>query len=233
MMNVMVKSFVVIAILVGYGLAGDQGKTRTELGNGGGRRHYVGREKASRLSSATSLLKDPQLESFKFIHTAASNASEEVNAKLPSRSVATLRFHSGARVVRKPFKVKLSIPKMKRTMNRKLRGNVLFPNDISSVKGECKWNVQRGNGRKVLFIPRACIKMIKKLDITSLLSKKVFGLLVPKKNKQFGLKKRKITKNFVLITYGKRMEALLRRLAVKKQSTRLIVSSKRHGKGRK
>ena len=228
-----VTFFLVVIVLVGYGLAGDRRKTRSELGKRGGRRHYVGKEKASRLHSTKSLLEDPRLESFKFIHTAASNASEEVTTKLPLRSVAILRFHSGGRVVRKPFKVKLSLPKMKRTMYRKVRGNVLFPNDISSIKGECKWNLQSGKGRKLLFIPRACIKMITKMGITPLLSKKVFGLLVPRKNKQFGLKKRKITKNFVLVTYGKRMEALLRRLAVKKQPTRLIVSAKKHGKGRK
>ena len=224
------KSMMVITVLMHNALTRDIDRRSSleESRSRRGRDHHARHDEVSRIQSANNLLKNPHLESFDFIHPAASASAVEVNSKLPTKNIAVLRFRSGTKITKKIFKTKVVLPKIMRSKHRKLRGNVLFPENISSIGGECRWNLRKGNGRKILFVPKACVKMISNIARASLQDHKVFGLLIPKKNKKFGMKKRKITKNLVIVIYGKRMEALLRKLAMKQQSTRLIVSMKKY-----
>ena len=226
----MLTLVIMITILINYGSTSEPNRQTSlrESRSRGSRGHYATHDESSRIHSVNNLLKDPDLESFKFIYPTASGFIEKVNSKMPSKNVAVLRFRSGGKNMRKLFKIKLLLPKIIRNKHRKIRGKVIFPDNISSIKGECSWNFQTGYGRKILFVPKGCIKMIANLDRASLQNHKVFGILVPRKNKQFGFKKRKITKNFVIVAYGKRMEVLLRKLAVNKQVTRLIILMKKH-----
>ena len=176
---------IIITTLMNHGLTSEPNRQKS-LKESRSKGYYETNDKRSRLHSAKNLLKDPHLESFKFIYPAASGSAEKVNSKLPSKNVAILRFRSGAKNMRKLFKIKLLLPKLMRSKHRKIRGKVIFPDNISSIKGECSWNFHTGTGRKILFVPKGCIKMIANFDRASLQNHKVFGLLIPRKNKQFG-----------------------------------------------
>ena len=227
MMNLL-KAMILLTVFVNYGNTRDI-RFRKDSKKGGLPNYQT--EESKKLRSAKSLLGDPYIETFKFIHPGTSGfdaSAEEDNSKLAAKQVAKLKFYSGAKSKKKAFKVKLTLPKITRNQHKRLKGIVIFPENMSSFRGECKWDFQRSNGRKIIFVPKACIKMVAKFDGKVFHNHKVFGLLIPRKNKQFGLKRRKITKNFVLVSYGKRMEARLRKLAVNRQFTRLIVSMKKH-----
>lgn len=188
----------------------------------------------NKLRSVKNLLGDPRLETFKFIHPGPSGFVQikPLMAQQSSlRHICVLRFYSGVNSVRKLLKVKVSIPKSYR-QQRKIKGVVVFPRNISSIEGECKWDIGKSKGNKVLFVPKACVKLIASLEERKLSSNNVIALLVPRKKSLQSQLKRKITKKFVLFNYGKRMGSLLRKLAVQRKFTRLIVAMKRHERRR-
>ena len=190
----------------------------------------------NKLRSAKTLLGDPRLETFKFILPTESGyqQTDGVNTKTvaSSRYVAALRYYSGAIPERKVFKVKLSIQGSSQKKYRKLKGTLVFPKNISDVVGECQWDLNTRKGKKIVFVPKACVKMIIDFDKKKMQGHNVIALLIPKRNKLYGTSKRKITKKFVLVSYGKRMGALLRQLALRWEIARLLVTRKRHERQR-
>ena len=188
----------------------------------------------NKLRSVKNLLRDPHLETFKFIHPGPSGfvkIQPLMALQSSMRHICVLRFYSGINSVRKLFKVKMSIPKSLH-QQRKIKGAVVFPRNISTIEGECKWDIRSSKGNKVLFVPKACVKLIANFDERKLRNDNVIALLVPRKKSLQGLLKRKITKKFVLFNYGKRMGSLLRKLAVQRTFARLIVATKRHERRR-